>query len=174
MEPYRVSLAAGVSSLRETGALSSGFWIRVMGITLLVAGGGMFALVQAYPGVAFPWIRIALTAVLGPPLMMAFAALNILVPSFIEVHESHIEVAQGQSGFRIRAESIRSLSLADEAGRFRLKVEYVTQRGKSRSRSFVVAEKVDRDKLATVVAELANRASAHAMKKETRLPPHRS
>ena len=173
MEPYRVSLAAGVSSLKETGALSSEFWIRVMGITLLVAAGGVFALVQAYPGVAFPWTRIALTAVLGPPLLMALAALNILVPSFIEVHGSHIAVAQGQSGLRISAQSIRSLSLADEDGRFRLKVEYVTPRGKSRSRSFVVAEKVDRDKLATIVAELANRASAYAMEKDTPWPPQR-
>lgn len=94
-----------------------------------------------------------------PVVLLLNVGLLILIPRHIDIRRNGIQIANGQQNISIRAADILSIELVDSnSTESRLRLEYVTRRGRQRKIDFAVSAKVDRRALERLVSHLSQEA----------------
>lgn len=135
------------------------FWVRVIAIAAVVIGLCIAWIMHAYPAAVIPWRPILTALVVMPAFLAAGMAACVFAPLYVEVRWDWIQFSQGQHGVRITRAQIRSAEVI--AGDVpRLKVSYISNRGRSRTRECAIGRAVDLERLERFVAGFAERVDA--------------
>jgi hypothetical protein len=130
------------------------FWARVLIVTTLIAAGTIAAILIAYPGIALPWSQIAGVLLTTPPLLFIAGSAQLLFPVRVEVRRDRIMISQSQGSSLLKPERIRRAEIStDDRGDW-LEIEYTTTRGTPRTRRVLLSDRVDRQTLAQLLADL--------------------
>ncbi len=156
-EPWQASRERSFRELRSTW-FNWAFWARVLIVTTLIAAGAIVVILIAYPGIALPWRQIAGVLLTTPPFLFIAGSAQVLLPVRVEVRRDRIMISQGQSSSPLKPERIRRAEIStDDRGDW-LDLEYTTTRGVPRTRRVLLSDRVDRQTLAELLADL-NRAA---------------
>jgi len=152
-EPWHASRERSFREVRSTW-FNWMFWARVLIVTTLIAAGAIAAILIAYPGIALPWSQIAGVLLTTPPLLIIAGSAQLLFPVRVEVRRDRIMISHGQSSLLVKPERIRRAEIStDDRGDW-LEIEYTTTRGTPRTRRVLLSDRVDRQTLAQLLADL--------------------
>lgn len=152
-EPWQASRERSFREVRSTW-VNWMFWARVLIVTTLVAAGAIAAVLIAYPGITLPWPQIAGVLLTTPPFLFIAGSAQLLFPVRVDVRRDRIMISHGQSSLLLKPERIRRAEITtDDRGDW-LDLEYATTRGTPRSRRVLLSDRVDRQTLAQLLADL--------------------
>ncbi len=159
-EPIRETLPESIEGLKATGILRPAFWLRVIGISVVVVAPLVAWMVSAYPGITLPWGRMLATPLLMPAVLLLYVAIMVVFPRRIEIRPEWIHIMHGQSNSRIPRERIDGIWIDEPNGCSpRLIVDCRNRRGEPRELKFVVGRSVNLDDLAMLIGMIETSAT---------------
>ncbi|MCL4198861.1 MAG: hypothetical protein KJZ69_15345 [Phycisphaerales bacterium] len=160
-EPIRETLPESIEGLEATGILRPAFWLRVIGISVVVVAPLVAWMISAYPGITLPWGRLLSSLLLMPAALLLWGAFMVVFPRRIEIRPEWIHVMHGQSHSRIPLKQIDAVAIEESDGSLpRLRVNCRNRRGDRREVRFVIGRSVNLDDLAMLIGMIETSATS--------------
>lgn len=157
-EPWQASRERSFREVRSTGWFGWAFWARVLIVTSVLTSAAIAAILIAYPGTTLPWPQITGALLTVPPFLFLAGSAQLLFPVRVEVRRDRIMISHGQSTLLLKPDRIRRAEITtDDRGDW-LDLEYTTTRGVPRTRRVLLSDRVDRQTLAELLADLTRAA----------------
>jgi hypothetical protein len=156
-EPYRSTCRSRFAELRSAGVFDFRRYARAALLGVIVMVPIVALAMWLAPGLSVSWVQLVAGLLLAAFVLPLLAAgMVILPPTHVRVTREFVQINHGEGATRIDKERIDSIALqdGDDAGSMRLAIQFRTPRGRSRTRTFAVSARIDREALAALLEYL--------------------
>ncbi len=120
----------------------------------MLAATAIGAMYWAYPAIQLPWTQILLTPLLAGVLVGTCVLLAIFAPRHIDIRRDRIQITHGNSAVRINSHQLIDVRVEEGDPEAFVVVRYRRHDRSERTRRVAIAQRVDRDALSELLAEL--------------------